>query len=169
MDTVYTPSIKSCFKNAIFMPVAYDILARDGHKSNLDRTTIFWKFADQDWIGLTKFLLFKSDSFSHITNLSLIWFCRLTTFWKCQKKALCILSHEANSQRWSDNGFLLSDPILFLKNNIHIRSDSCFGWNHTIRIWKLCESVLRCTTYIFVLCLFCLVRQNNCWSYFAFS
>ena len=71
--------------------------------------------------------------------------------------------------RWSDSGFSLSDPILFLKNDIRIRSESCFGWNHTIRIWKLSESVLQCTTYIFVLCLFCLVRQNNCWSYFAFS
>jgi len=28
-------------------------------------------------------------------------------------------------QRWSDSGFLLSDPILFLKNDI--RSESCFG------------------------------------------
>ena len=41
-------------------------------------------------------------------------------------------------------------------------------------ILSVSESVLWCTTYIFVLCLFCLVRQNNCWSYncwsyFAFS
>jgi len=72
-------------------------------------------------------------------------------------------------QRWSDSGFLLSDPILFLKNDISIRSESCFGGNHTIRIRKLSKSVLWCTIYIFVLCLFCLVRQNNCWSYFAFS
>jgi len=72
-------------------------------------------------------------------------------------------------QRWSDSDFLLSDPILILKNDISIRSESCFGWNHTIRIWKLTESVLRCTTYIFVLCLFCLMRLNNFWSYFAFS
>jgi len=72
-------------------------------------------------------------------------------------------------QRWSDSGFLLSDPILFLKNDIRIRSKSCIGSNHTTRIWKLSGSVLRCTTHIFVLCLFCLMRQNNCWSYFAFS
>jgi len=26
--------------------------------SRLDRTAIFWKLADQDWIGLRKFLLF---------------------------------------------------------------------------------------------------------------
>jgi len=63
-------------------------------------------------------------------------------------------------QRWSDSGFSLSDPILFLKNYIRIRSESCFGWNHTIRIRKLSESILRCTTYIFVLCLFCLMRLN---------
>jgi len=34
---------------------------------------------------------------------------------------------------------------------------------------KTIESVLWCTTYIFVLCLFCLMRQNNFWSYFAVS
>ena len=34
---------------------------------------------------------------------------------------------------------------------------------------KTIRSVLWCTKYIFVLCLFCLVRQNNCWSFFAFS
>ena len=77
--------------------------------------------------------------------------------------------HWCGAQRWSDSGFLLSDPILFLKNDTRIRSESCFGRNHTIRIRKLSESVLWCTIYIFVLCLFCLVRQNNCWSYFAFS
>jgi len=64
-------------------------------------------------------------------------------------------------QRWSDSGFLLSDPILFWKNDIRSRSESCFGWNHTIRIRKLSESVLWCTTYIFVLCLFRLMRQNS--------
>jgi len=57
-------------------------------------------------------------------------------------------------QRWSDSGFFLSDPILFLKNDIRIRSESCFGWNHTIRILKLSEIVLWRTTYVFVLCLF---------------
>jgi len=72
-------------------------------------------------------------------------------------------------QRWSDSGILLSGPILFLKNDIRIRSESCFGWNHTVRIQKLSESVLRCTVYIFAFCLFCLMRQNNFWSYFAFS
>ena len=60
-------------------------------------------------------------------------------------------------------------PILFLKNDISIPSESCFGGNHTICIQKLSKSVLWCTTYIFVLCLFCLVRQNKCWSHFAFS
>ena len=30
-------------------------------------------------------------------------------------------------QRWSDSGFLLSNRILFLKNNVRIRSESCFG------------------------------------------
>jgi len=40
-------------------------------------------------------------------------------------------------QRWSDSGFLLSDPILCWKNDIRIWSESCFGWNHTIRIRKL--------------------------------
>jgi len=39
-------------------------------------------------------------------------------------------------------------------------SESCFGWNHTICIQKLSESVLWCTTYIFVLCLFCLQLLN---------
>jgi len=73
------------------------------------------------------------------------------------------------SQRWSDSGFFLSDPILFLKNDIRIRSESCFGLNHTICIRKLSESILRCTAYICVLYLFCLMRQNNGWSYFAFS
>jgi len=64
-----------------------------------------------------------------------------------------------NHQRWLDSGFLLSDPILFLKNDIRIRSESCFGWNHLICIRKLSKSALWCTTYICVLCLFCLMRQ----------
>jgi len=42
-------------------------------------------------------------------------------------------------------GFLLSDPILFLKNVIPIRSESCFGWNHTIRVQKVFKLVLWCT------------------------
>ena len=36
-------------------------------------------------------------------------------------------------------------------------------------IWNNKPLPLWCTTYIFVLCLFCLMRQNNFWSYFAFS
>ena len=72
-------------------------------------------------------------------------------------------------QRWSDSGFLLSDPILFVKNDILIRSESCFDWNHTICTRKLSDSVLWRTTYIFVLCLFCLMRINDCWGYFAFN
>jgi len=63
----------------------------------------------------------------------------------------------AGNLRLSDRVFLLSDPILFLKNDIRFRSESCFGWNHTIRIRKQSESVLWCTTYIFALCLFCLI------------
>jgi len=77
--------------------------------------------------------------------------------------------HACGMGNQGDSGFSLSDPILFVKNDIRIRSESCFGWNHTIRIRKLSESVLQCTTYIFVLCLFCLMRQNNCWSYFALA
>jgi len=57
-------------------------------------------------------------------------------------------------QRWSESVFLLSDPILFLKNYIRIRSESCFAWNHTIHIRKLSKSILWCTTYNFVLHLF---------------
>ena len=34
-------------------------------------------------------------------------------------------------QRWSDSGFLLYDPILFWKNDIRLRSESCFSWNDT--------------------------------------
>ena len=45
-------------------------------------------------------------------------------------------------QRWSDSRFLLSDPILFLKNDICIQSEFCFGLNHTICIRYLSESVL---------------------------
>ena len=54
---------------------------------------------------------------------------------------------------------------------VRIPSDSCFSWNHTIRIRKLSKSeyFLWCTIYMFVLCLFCLIRQKHCWSYFAFS
>jgi len=59
---------------------------------------------------------------------------------------------------------LLSDPILFMKNHIRMRSESWFGWNHTNRFQKLCGSALLCTTNIFVLCLFYLMSQNNCWS-----
>jgi len=39
-------------------------------------------------------------------------------------------------QRWSYSVFFLSDPILFLKNVIHIRSESWFGWHRAIRIRK---------------------------------
>ena len=42
-------------------------------------------------------------------------------------------------QRWLDSAFLLSYPNLFLKSDIRIRSESCFGWNHTVRIRKLSE------------------------------
>jgi len=59
-----------------------------------------------------------------------------------------------------DSGFLLSDPILCLKNDIRIQSKSCFGWNHTNCIQKLSWSVLCCTTYILGLCLFC----HFCWA-----
>jgi len=41
--------------------------------------------------------------------------------WKPQIEKL------VTQQRWLDSGFLLSDPILFLKNDIHIQSQSCFG------------------------------------------
>jgi len=43
-------------------------------------------------------------------------------------------------QRWRDGVFLLYDPIQFLKNDIRIQSESCFGWNHTIRVRKLSKS-----------------------------
>ena len=59
--------------------------------------------------------------------------------------------------------FLLSDRILFLKN--YIRSESCFGWNHTIRIRKLSESVLWCTPYI--LCI--LVSISLSFVFFVFT
>jgi len=45
-------------------------------------------------------------------------------------------------QRWSDSGFLVSDPILCLKNGIRIRNESSFGWNHTIHIQKLAECIV---------------------------
>jgi len=42
-------------------------------------------------------------------------------------KLTCCISNMKRylHQRWSDSGFLLSDPILFLKNDIRIRSESC--------------------------------------------
>ena len=55
---------------------------------------------------------------------------------------------------------------------------SCFwkmlsisGPNHGLVdiVLSVSESVLWFTTNIFVLCLFCLTGQNNCWSYFPFS
>jgi len=67
-------------------------------------------------------------------------------------------------QRWSDSVFLLSDPILFLKNYIRIRSESCFGWNHTIHElnttelnttgWNSCTTSLECMS--------CLVEHYIC-------
>ena len=79
----------------------------------------------------------------------------------CNRKSAMFLFEKLflfKDQRWSDSGYSLSDPILFLKNDIRIQSESGYGWNHIIRIWKLSENVLRCTAYIFVLCLFCLMR-----------
>jgi len=38
--------------------------------SGLDRTVIFFKLADQDWIGLRKFLLFWCDYSENIQNFS---------------------------------------------------------------------------------------------------
>jgi len=87
------------------------------------------------------------------------WSCRHPTFFKYKflntilirknrkypaSYPILILSMltTSSNHRWSDSKFLLSDPILFLKNGIRIQSESCFGWNHTIRIWKLSESVL---------------------------
>jgi len=32
--------------------------------------------------------------------------------------------------------FYAIGSYLFLKNDIRIRSKSCFGWNDAIRIWK---------------------------------
>jgi len=77
------------------------------------------------------------------------------------------LNYNGN-QRWSDSGFLLSNPSCFWKM-ISVPIRILFCGNHTIRIRKLSESLLCCTTYIFVLCLFCPIWQNNCWSYFAYS
>jgi len=47
----------------------------------------------------------------------------------------------------------------------YIRSESCFGWNHTIRIRKLSESVLWCTPYI--LCI--LVSISLSFVFFVFT
>ena len=75
------------------------------------------------------------------------------------------------NQRWLDSGILLSDPILFLKNDIRIWSKSLlwlksyYPHPKTIRDCIMMHSI----GYIFVLCLFCLFRQNNCWRYFVFS
>jgi len=35
-------------------------------RSGLDRTAIFWRLADQDWIGLRQFLLFLWAYSSHM-------------------------------------------------------------------------------------------------------
>jgi len=118
---------------------------------------ILANFLDQDWIWIFIFEI-NWEYVLHSSQSIIIGYFLVNFFRRGGSSKL---------QRWSDCGFLLSDRILFLKNDIRIRS--CFGWNHTIHIRKLSESVLCCTTYIFVLCLFCLVRQINCWSYFAFS
>ena len=60
-------------------------------------------------------------------------------------------------QIWSDSGFFLSDPILFLKNDIRIRSESCFGLNHTIRKCIVMHKIhfLCCVYCALLLELFC--------------
>ena len=39
----------------------------------------------------------------------------------------CLRIEISSVQRWSDSRFLLSDPILFLKNDIRIRYEFCFA------------------------------------------
>ena len=50
-----------------------------------------------------------------------------------KEKSTNIRKKRRISERRPDSLFLLSDPIPFLKNDIRVRSASCFGWNHTIR------------------------------------
>jgi len=92
-----------------------------------------------------------AESETKISDSIHLWHIQSRQIWETPLKPTF---QNSNLQRWSDSGFSLSDPILFLKNDIRIRPESCFGWNHTIRIRILSESVLRCVTYIFVLCLF---------------
>ena len=87
-------------------------------------------FSDSDSAPVTKFLnpdsgpllfqIWESDScsdsgYNHRSKCNLPIF--LLEKWP----------HRLLLQRWSDSGFLLSNPILFLKNDIRIRSESCFG------------------------------------------
>jgi len=50
-------------------------------------------------------------------------------------------------QRWADIDFFAIRSYPVFKKGIRIQSDSCFDWNHAMRIRKLSESALWCTTY----------------------
>jgi len=78
---------------------------------------------------------------------------------------LCITCSDYMLQRWSDSVFCY--PILSCFLKMISVSDP-----HPVLvkiILSVSENVLWCTTYIFVLCLLCLMRQNHCWNYFTFS
>ena len=73
------------------------------------------------------------------TNLS-FWGCACTP---CSP-ASCITGRNARNLKLrhpfvpaARDMFLLSNFALFSANDIHIRSESCFGWHHTIRNRKL--------------------------------
>ena len=100
--------------------------------------------------------VWKTDS-GHLCNAAEVfglWF-----FGSGVKRKFWFAKFLTSHQRWSDSGFSLSDPNLFSKNDIRIRSESCFGWNHTIRIRKLSENVLWCTTYILCCAYFALLGK----------
>ena len=139
-------------------------------------------FADQDWTRTEKFAS-PLISATHIKKANTkLYSLRFLTYYRMSVILLlrlkeqslviifdvCCVNYKLFDKMSETHNKLLSNPILFLTNDIRIRSESCYGWNHTIRIRKLSKSVLRCTTYIFLLCLFYLMRQNNCWRYFAF-
>jgi len=77
------------------------IWTRDEHGSGLDRTAFFFKLADQDWIGLGRFLLFWCDYSVATTRLVLRWNARFTTNGMCPKNNTIYRWHEQAIIEWS--------------------------------------------------------------------
>ena len=110
----------------------------DGHwclESNSYSCFFFnsWKLILSTRKNLTKFVLEEAIVCSLSFWLRYCYLAKMIAYFSFIKVRLwpfqycCIRQCTKKFQRWSDSGFLLSDPILFLKNDNRNLSESCFS------------------------------------------